>query len=112
MPSSSVKTCDRCSAHLPTGANFCSHCGSPVGKRASSPSSAVGRDVRRIVTILFADLKGSTKAINALSAEAAMNLLRPLVAEMCDAVTKQGGEIIDLEPLPPRDGDEHGAGAT
>jgi len=44
--------CSRCSVALPAGARFCPRCGTAVGL----PSM----DERKLVTVLFADITGST----------------------------------------------------
>ena len=54
-------TCARCDEPLPAGAKFCPHCGAPV---AIEPASE-----RRLVTVVFIDLVGSTKLASHLDPE-------------------------------------------
>jgi class 3 adenylate cyclase/tetratricopeptide (TPR) repeat protein len=54
-------TCERCGAPLPEDARFCPRCGAPV--------SALLTDERKVVTILFADLAGSTELAAQLDPE-------------------------------------------
>ena len=54
-------TCSRCGEALPPGAKFCSNCGAPV---AIAPASE-----RRLVTVVFVDLVGSTKLASHLDPE-------------------------------------------
>ena len=53
--------CSRCGEPLPLGAKFCPNCGAPV---AIAPASE-----RRLVTVVFVDLVGSTKLANQLDPE-------------------------------------------
>jgi class 3 adenylate cyclase/tetratricopeptide (TPR) repeat protein len=54
-------TCERCGFPLPADAKFCPNCGAPV--------AAVIADERKIVTVLFADLVGSSKLAARLDPE-------------------------------------------
>ena len=54
-------TCPRCGEPLPPGAKFCPNCGAPV---AISPASE-----RRLVTVVFIDLVGSTELASRLDPE-------------------------------------------
>ena len=53
--------CARCGERLPAGAKFCPHCGAPV---AIEPASE-----RRLVSVVFVDLVGSTKLASHLDPE-------------------------------------------
>ena len=48
-----AETCPRCGQPLPRDANFCPNCGAPVAVPVVSE--------RRVVTVVFADLAGSTE---------------------------------------------------
>jgi class 3 adenylate cyclase len=48
---------------------------------------------RKLVTILFADLKGSTELIADRDPEEARRLLDPVLEHMCEAVEKYGGTV-------------------
>src|SRR6266511_713201 len=50
-----MTTCAACGADLPEGARFCPSCGAPV-EAAPLPS-----EERKLATVLFADLVGSTE---------------------------------------------------
>src|SRR6266540_1228537 len=56
-----VDTCDRCGYPLPPEAKFCPNCGAPI--------SAVEATERKIVTVVFADLVGSTNLAGRLDPE-------------------------------------------
>ena len=51
---------------------------------------------RKVATVLFADIKGSTKAISAIDAEAAMLRIRPMINAMAAAMREQGGTVIEV----------------
>jgi class 3 adenylate cyclase len=58
---SAAEPCPRCGQPLPPGANFCPNCGAPV----SVPAAAE----RRVVTVVFVDLAGSTELARRLDPE-------------------------------------------
>jgi class 3 adenylate cyclase/tetratricopeptide (TPR) repeat protein len=74
------EACSNCGAAIPTDARFCPACGTPVG--AAAPS---GQE-RKLVTILFADVTGSTELGERLDPER----LRDVMASYFDAMR---GEI-------------------
>ena len=78
---------------VPQGAKFCSECG--ARHQPLSPQHAVNPS-RKVATVLFADLKGSTQAISAIDAEAAMLRIRPLIIAMATAVREHGGTVIEV----------------
>ena len=51
-----MRSCTSCGAVLPDGAVFCPACGSRVG---TPDRAAAMRTERKIVTVLFADIKSS-----------------------------------------------------
>jgi len=53
--------CPSCGEEQPASASFCANCGSPLrGEQAGRTAGIDDRQERRVVTILFADLTGST----------------------------------------------------
>ena len=54
--------CASCGVELPAAAKFCLECGTPTSAapRSASPPAAPRTDTRKVVTIVFADLVGST----------------------------------------------------
>src|SRR6188472_3611442 len=55
------ETCRVCGADTPAGAAFCPNCGAQLTATAAGGVAAVDdRDERRVVTVLFADVAGST----------------------------------------------------
>lgn len=63
--------CMTCDAALTPTAKFCDQCGTPVGFTPDDPESSDDGAVRKTVTVMFADLVGSTAFGEAVDAEAA-----------------------------------------
>ena len=83
-------SCPSCGAALPEGAAFCSACGARVAPERSAASM---RTERKIVTILFADIKGSIDLVAAQDPEQAGDVLADVVSEMVSAVRMHGGVV-------------------
>src|SRR5690349_9329490 len=87
--------CSRCGfSRPPQGAKFCSECGAPL--QAETTTQPAAQASRRLATVLFADLKGSTQAISAIDAESAMLRLKPMISAMAAAVRDHGGTVIEV----------------
>src|SRR4051794_14430405 len=65
-------TCSNCGQENPEGAKFCLACGQSLGA-----PGAVGRDERRIVSVVFVDLVGFTARSEKLDPEDVLAFLRP-----------------------------------
>lgn len=72
-----MEPCERCGAPLPPDARFCPRCGAPV--------AALTTEERRVVTVLFADLVGSTRLAARLDPER----FREVVAEFFRLVSEE-----------------------
>lgn len=83
--------CPACTVPNHAEANFCAACGHPL------PSAV---DERRRVTLLFADIKGSTEIVqeHAQDPEHVKKMLAPLIAIMRAAAERYGGQV-DRIPL-------------
>jgi class 3 adenylate cyclase/tetratricopeptide (TPR) repeat protein len=81
-----VDTCPSCGEQNPESARFCSACGRPLGL-------AAGRETRKTVTVLFADVTGSTALGERLDPES----LRRVMARYFDAargcLERHGGTV-------------------
>jgi class 3 adenylate cyclase/tetratricopeptide (TPR) repeat protein len=108
-----VLTCAQCGTELPTGAKFCLECGQPVGLQSATLSQVVApatytpkylaekiltarsdlEGERKQVTVLFADMKGSTELIAGLDPEEARRLLDPALHAMMEAVHCYEGTV-------------------
>lgn len=102
--------CAGCGASNAPGDRFCSSCGAALAgeERRATPSTAapapeaarrgaaqrlVGDGERKRVTVLFADLKGSTAAIEGLDPEAALGRLEPAIQIMIRLVHRYEGVV-------------------
>ena len=109
--------CAKCAGPLSPSAKFCPECAHPVGggpgvaaapsQRFTSPDVYTPRhladrilesrnsleDERKHVTVLFADLKGSTELIAARDPEDARRLLDPVIEQMMEAIHFYEGTV-------------------
>ena len=82
-----MATCPSCAAENPDGARFCNACGSAL---AESP---VGREERRIVTVLFADMAGFTARAERLDPEDVRAILNRYYARLRAEIETFGGTV-------------------
>jgi class 3 adenylate cyclase/tetratricopeptide (TPR) repeat protein len=82
-----LATCERCGADLPPGADFCPAC----GHRVSMPVP-VGEERKR-VTILFADLAGSTPLGEQLDPERLREVMDSFFGAMRREIEAEGGTV-------------------
>ena len=108
--------CSVCGTSFETGSKFCDGCGAPfeisVARQtvlsSLSPqnsyvpshsaieivnSKAALEGERKQVTVLFADIKGSTEAVADLDPDEARRLLDPILSRMMEAVDRYGGTV-------------------
>src|SRR5687768_14263363 len=106
--------CPSCGHELPGHAKFCNECGHRLGSAAAaastrfaSPQSYTPKHLaeriinskaaiegeRKFVTVLFADLKGSTELLADRDPEEARRLLDPVLELMMDAVHRYEGTV-------------------
>src|SRR4051812_12555162 len=83
-------TCPACSRISPSGSAFCGGCGASLAQTVRrthlAPADRAAFGELKQVTVLFADLVSSTEMVACLSAEDAMQHLKPALDAMCDAV--------------------------
>jgi class 3 adenylate cyclase/tetratricopeptide (TPR) repeat protein len=79
----STAVCPRCGEPLPADANFCPNCGAPV----SIPAAAE----RRIVTVVFVDLAGSTQLASRLDPERFREVLAAYHGMVAEEISWVGG---------------------
>ena len=84
-----MATCPRCSAPLADGARFCSTCAAPV-----EPEPAVKE--RKLATVLFADLVGSTELGGSLDPEHTRDLLDRFYDAMAAEIALGGGHCREV----------------
>ena len=79
--------CPRCGTENPDRAKFCLECGAPL--EASAPPA----EERKLVTVLFADLAGSTALGERLDAEALKEVMGRFFAAMREQIEAEGGTV-------------------
>src|SRR5919198_4240634 len=80
-------TCRACGERNPDRARFCMMCATPL-----YPDPSVG-ETRKVVSILFADVKGSTAIGERLDPEAVRRVLSTFYASAREALERHGGTV-------------------
>jgi class 3 adenylate cyclase/tetratricopeptide (TPR) repeat protein len=96
-----VVACPSCGATLTPGDRFCSRCGQTVptrpedaaGPGPAQPSFAAGGEERKLVTVLFADITGSTVLADHLDPERLRGVMRRYFDAMREEIEAQGGTV-------------------
>jgi class 3 adenylate cyclase/tetratricopeptide (TPR) repeat protein len=99
--------CANCGTELPASAKYCIECGHRITaadiawERAprlerEAAATADPQGERKLITVLFADLKGSTELIADRDPEEARKLIDPVLEHMCDAVEQYGGTVSEI----------------
>jgi class 3 adenylate cyclase len=83
-----ARICGTCGAALAEGARFCSLCGAPVAR-----ADVRHGQERRVVTLLFADVAGSTALGERLDAERLHRVLDAFFAAMRAEIEAEGGTV-------------------
>jgi class 3 adenylate cyclase len=82
-----MATCRSCGSDLPEGARFCPTCGSPAS------DIPVGGRERKLVTVLFADVTGSTTLGEHLDPERLREVMDAFFAAMREEIEAEGGTV-------------------
>jgi predicted ATPase/class 3 adenylate cyclase len=83
-----MTVCPACGFENADGAKFCAECGQKLGSMSAAP-----RDVRRTVTVLFADVTGSTALGEQLDPESLRVLMGRYFGAMKGIVERHGGTV-------------------
>ena len=83
-----MKTCPSCGEENADRARFCQRCATPLGE-ADAPSG----EVRKVVTIVFADVTGSTALGERLDPEALRRVMGRYFDEMAAVIERHGGTV-------------------
>jgi class 3 adenylate cyclase/tetratricopeptide (TPR) repeat protein len=87
------KSCAFCSAANRPSARFCATCGKPFSAAPETQSADIFGPQQKYITILFADICGSTKTISNLDPEESADVLGQVLAVIATAVRRFGGVI-------------------
>ena len=83
-----MRVCTRCGEANSDQAKFCQSCGNPLPVEESGPTER-----RKLVTLVFCDLTGSTKLGEALDPEALRRVITRYFNEMKQVLSKHGGTV-------------------
>jgi class 3 adenylate cyclase len=83
-----MQTCPSCGQENPDGFRLCGMCGTPLA--AEEPQA---REERKIVTVLFTDLVGSTARADGLDPEDVRAVLAPYYARLRAELERHGGTV-------------------
>jgi class 3 adenylate cyclase/tetratricopeptide (TPR) repeat protein len=86
MPDGVTTACPRCGGEAPPEARFCPACGTAL-------AAPLPREERKIVTVLFADLVGSTARAETLDPEDVRAILAPYYARLRTELERFGGTV-------------------
>jgi class 3 adenylate cyclase/tetratricopeptide (TPR) repeat protein len=89
-------TCWNCGASLAPAFRYCGACGTPVDPSAGAtgdPTAGGLTEERRVVSVLVADLEGSTRLATTLDAEELHRTMRPLIDALAEEVAVHGGTL-------------------
>ena len=81
-----MAVCDRCGTEIPAGARFCPGCAAPVADERPT-------EERKLATVLFADLVGSTALAGSQDPERTRVLLDRFYDAMTEEIERAGGTI-------------------
>jgi class 3 adenylate cyclase len=81
-----VASCANCGASLPRRARFCPNCANPVAEDRPS-------EERKLATVLFADLVGSTELADSQDAERTRVMLNRFYDTMAKEISDAGGTV-------------------
>jgi class 3 adenylate cyclase/predicted ATPase len=90
------QTCPSCGNSWPPSFRFCGSCGTPLGAptpAAPTPATGITPEERKDVTVLFADLSGSTELATRLDPEDLRGVLRPFFDAMVEEIERFGGTV-------------------
>jgi class 3 adenylate cyclase len=82
-----MSTCPSCGRENPAGSRFCNACGAELTQEPAA------REYRKVVTVLFCDVAGSTALGESTDPEALRALLACYFDEMNAIVKRHGGTV-------------------
>jgi class 3 adenylate cyclase/tetratricopeptide (TPR) repeat protein len=89
-----VPTCPTCGAGNPEGAKFCNACGARLGHSARGTDEPSGE--RRVVTMLFCDVRGSTAMAEELDPEEWTDVMNAAFEQLIAPVYRYEGTVARL----------------
>ncbi len=91
-----VQRCPACDNEIVPGGRFCDSCGTAVDASVPAPATVAAPTVaaRKVVTVLFADLTGSTALEERMDAESVRSILDRFYAAMRAEIERHGGRLV------------------
>jgi class 3 adenylate cyclase len=88
-------TCSACGFEAPAGFRFCGQCGAPLAVPVASAVEAPPQDEaeRRLLTVVFCDLVGSTELSERLDPEELRDFVRAYQRLCADTIGRYGGHV-------------------
>jgi class 3 adenylate cyclase/tetratricopeptide (TPR) repeat protein len=83
-----MAACGRCGAESREGARFCASCGAALAAPVEAP-----REARKLVTVLFTDVAGSTNLGERLDPESVRRVMGRLFDELSAVIEHHGGTV-------------------
>ena len=91
--------CPECGAQVVDNAKFCANCGIPLGGSRTGRAESGGvltAEARKVITVIFADLVGSTGLTERLDPEEAREVVGKFYNVVQHAVERFGGSVANL----------------
>ena len=85
--------CYGCGERVPERARFCPGCGTRLAAAGAEPTEALPVETRRMVTVLFVDVTGSTPLGERLDPEAIRRIFSRYFGEVAAIVARHGGTL-------------------
>jgi len=85
--------CPSCAGELPDSARFCLHCGTPCAPSPRASAPAPRADERKVVSVVFCDLVGSTALSGRLDPEALRSVTLRYFELMTSRIEAHGGTV-------------------
>src|SRR5262245_10553976 len=89
-----VRRCASCGTELPPNARFCDNCGVSVATATAAEPAAAPVQTRKVVTIVFADLAGSTSLGDQIDPESVRAVMDRYYALIREVVEARDGRIV------------------
>jgi class 3 adenylate cyclase len=86
-------SCPACGEENPPKFRLCGYCGTPLAAAAPAPMALPAHELRKTVTLIFCDLKGSTALGETLDAEALHEVKERYFRAMAAEIERHGGKI-------------------
>ena len=92
LPAMAMINCPGCGEENPAKFRMCGYCGTPLATTAAAAPLPT-HEVRKTVTLVFSDLKGSTALGERLDPEAVREVMDRYFKAMAAEITRHGGKI-------------------